>query len=129
MYHLLPRGIAACGIFSTIAVVNLGYFWSGLRNLQIDCDKGSTHNGSACAVDWIQTIASTVVTVSSAAAAVVAMGFIPKRDSVDWHDWDVVYVDGQEFHKLEVLLLVLYSGHQDESSARAHHPRRISHCF
>ena len=102
MYHLLSRLGAAIGIYVTVAVVTTGYFWTGLRNAMIDCDKDSTqHNAGACAVDIVEVVASSIVIVASSAATVYSLGVVG-RDVATFDHSDLVYVDGKAMHKLDV---------------------------
>jgi len=100
-YVLVTRGLVACGIFTTIAVVQQGYFWTALRNQKIDCHKGTTHNTEACLVDWIEVVVSTIITTASASAAVYSAAFVPRDESAP-DPFDMVHIDGEAIHKLDV---------------------------
>ena len=99
---LVLRSLPRIGIFATLAIVSVGYFFTGLRNAQIDCNEGSTHNTGACIVDYVEAITAAVVTVAASGAAVADIGGLIPRDHPGDDDFDLAHVDGLQIHKWEV---------------------------
>lgn len=96
------RGLAAVGIFATIAIVSSGNFFTALRNYYIDCDQGSTHNAGACVVDVLEGAVYAVLTVTFGGAAIVGTGILPRDSALDASGFHMAHVDGVAVHKWEV---------------------------
>ena len=98
--HLI-RGLVACGIFTTVAVVSEGYFFTALHESTIDCKVGSTHNADTCAVDIIEGVVAGLATFLAGGAAIISAGILP-RDAANYDPFDLASVDGKALHKWEV---------------------------
>lgn len=96
------RGIVAVGIFTTVAIVSAGNFFTGLRAAVVDCSEGATHNGAACAVDLVEASLFGFLTVAFTSAAVVGTAFLPRDNALDAGEFHMAHVDGVAINKWDV---------------------------